>query len=68
MLQSRFAVNHNIAVVARQLVQHVAQHIIGEAVAALAFGPAHHDQVVAFLFHQRFLHPQVEKLLLGNAL
>ena len=68
VLQAGFAVDHDVAVVPRQLVQHLAQHVVGETVAALAFGPAHHDQVVAVLLDQRLLHAQVQKLLLRDAL
>ncbi len=68
VFESRFAVEHNVAVVAREAVQYFAQHIVGETVAALAFGASHDDQVVAFLLYERCLDPQVQKFLLRYAL
>ncbi len=66
VLHARLVVDHHVAVVAADRVDHVAQVVVHRAVAAWALGAAHRDQVEAVAFGKRRADLVVEVLALGH--
>ena len=67
VLHAGLVVDHDAAIGVAQAVDGLAQHVVGGAVAARAFRPAHRQQVDVFTLDKALLHLVLEPVRLGDA-